>query len=630
MSDLLALINDILQSIIVIFGASVVLYNLKYVRRDRMTRAFTFLLGAVVIVYFTELLVSRTELIGSAESWLNIKWFGITLVPAIQFHLSDTLLVATGKNSLRRWRLIRLAYLASLIFFLLVLRTTWVVTGIVELENATHYGASVGFFIFAIYYWLTSFASIYNVWRAWKRCITTITRRRMGYILWASLAAPLSVFPYLAILPGDDSLPVPAWMWVILIAGNLLVGLMFSLLTANIVYLGAISSDRVVRVRLYKFMARAPLAASLVWLVYFLTPRATLVLGIEAYTATGILVVGTVLLIQWAIHAYKRPLERYFQLDSEPEVRRIQQLNERLLTSQNLRQFLESLLAAGCDVLRVPSAFVTAYTTNGPVVEAHIGRNQPLSQQNESLPMSNDFEVVNNGMLRWQNYWLKPLYTRQNDVLLGIVGLEAQGETWHLAPEERGVLDKLLTQAADALEDRLLQQGVFAAVEGLLPGITAFQQLREATAFSGVQLLESAEPEDPTLIDDPDFKNLVRDALSHYWGGPKLTGSPLLDLEVVQNAATDYEDNPVKGLRAVLKQAIEKQKPPQGEQSLTRTEWLLYNILELKFVQGQKVRDVARRLAMSESDLYRKQRVAIENVARAISEMESERSRQSG
>jgi hypothetical protein len=119
---------------------------------------------------------------------------------------------------------------------------------------------------------------------------------------------------------------------------------------------------------------------------------------------------------------------------------------------------------------------------------------------------------------------------------------------------------------------------------------------------------------------------MVRDALSHYWGGPKLTESPLLNLRVVQDAAGAYDGNQVKGLRAVLRSAIERQKPPEGEPSLTRTEWLLYNILELKFVQGQRVRDVARRLAMSESDLYRKQRVAIENVARAIYDMEAEES----
>ncbi len=62
---------------------------------------------------------------------------------------------------------------------------------------------------------------------------------------------------------------------------------------------------------------------------------------------------------------------------------------------------------------------------------------------------------------------------------------------------------------------------------------------------------------------------------------------------------------------------------PDGERRFT-AEWMLYNILELKFLQGRKVRDVAMRLAMSEADLYRKQKVAIESVAKAMAEMERE------
>ena len=42
----------------------------------------------------------------------------------------------------------------------------------------------------------------------------------------------------------------------------------------------------------------------------------------------------------------------------------------------------------------------------------------------------------------------------------------------------------------------------------------------------------------------------------------------------------------------------------------------------MKFIEGRKVREVAGRLAMSEADLYRKQRVAVEAVAHAILEME--------
>jgi hypothetical protein len=42
----------------------------------------------------------------------------------------------------------------------------------------------------------------------------------------------------------------------------------------------------------------------------------------------------------------------------------------------------------------------------------------------------------------------------------------------------------------------------------------------------------------------------------------------------------------------------------------------------MRFVQGRKVREIADRLAISESDLYRKQRVAIGQLARVLSEME--------
>jgi hypothetical protein len=42
----------------------------------------------------------------------------------------------------------------------------------------------------------------------------------------------------------------------------------------------------------------------------------------------------------------------------------------------------------------------------------------------------------------------------------------------------------------------------------------------------------------------------------------------------------------------------------------------------MRFLQGKRIRDVATRLAMSESDFYRKQRVAVEEVARQLALME--------
>ena len=119
-----------------------------------------------------------------------------------------------------------------------------------------------------------------------------------------------------------------------------------------------------------------------------------------------------------------------------------------------------------------------------------------------------------------------------------------------------------------------------------------------------------------------DLANWVKDALTHYWGGPKLTNSPLIGLRIVRSLEREYEGNTSNAVRALLRKAVDQVKP-EGERRFT-TEWILYNILEMKFIEGRKVREVAARLAMSEADLYRKQRVAVEAVARAIVEMETE------
>jgi hypothetical protein len=120
--------------------------------------------------------------------------------------------------------------------------------------------------------------------------------------------------------------------------------------------------------------------------------------------------------------------------------------------------------------------------------------------------------------------------------------------------------------------------------------------------------------------EDSDLVEWVKDALTHYWGGPKLTNSPLMKLRIVQMLAEEYDGNTPNALRALLRKAVDQVKP-EGERRFT-SEWILYNILEMKFIEGRKVREVAGRLAMSEADLYRKQRVAVEAVARAILDME--------
>jgi hypothetical protein len=630
----LAYVNDVLQSIIVIFGVAVVLYNVPRLPRGAVIRSFSALISFVVLVYLAELLVSRAVTTTSAEVLLRLGWIGVAMVPAAQFHLSDALLGTTGKVSPRRRRLVIAGYLSALAFALLGAFTD-VIVGPPNANMPTpRLTEGPYFLVFTVWFWGVTVSSVYNVWRARARCLTRTTRNRMSITLLAILAAPLGVFPYTLLMNTPEQV-VPIWLWLVLILGNLVVSILFAFLTSQLVYFGAMSPDRVVRVRLYKFMARVPLAATIVLLVFVLVSRAPSLVGLPKEVALGFAIVATVMIVEWIIHAYKKPLERVFQLNDDPDVRRIQTLSERLLTTSDLQQFLESVLAAMCEALRTPSAFVAALNNDGAELLASVG---PLGMSGGLPPAAelrrlervdtgtnghepDDTEAP--GFYVWGDYWIQPLYSvASSEVPLGILGIRARPGGPQFTPAEAAALTRLTAQASSALEDRLLQLDVFAAVEGLLPELAALQEKRRAATFGGLPVLTApATDAEEELLQDPEFNNMVRDALTHYWGGPKLTESPLLQLQVVQRELEDHDNNPVNALRAILVTAIEQQRP-DGQRNLSTTEWILYNILELKFIQGRRVRDVARRLAMSESDLYRKQRVAIENVARTIANME--------
>jgi len=226
----------------------------------------------------------------------------------------------------------------------------------------------------------------------------------------------------------------------------------------------------------------------------------------------------------------------------------------------------------------------------------------------------------------WNDTWILPLRQRraieldrdQEAPLLGILGVVcAPGQT--IEPDQLQALWLLAERAALALEDRSLQQRVFSTLQDLQPQVELIQRMRAASRYDtrANLLAETFAPEN-------DVSEWVREALNHYWGGPKLTDSPLMRLRVVQEMARDeYDGNMPNALRALLKRAVEQVRP-EGERRFT-TEWMLYNILDLKFIEGRKVREVAARLAMSEADLYRKQRIAVEAVAKTILEMEIQR-----
>ena len=70
-------------------------------------------------------------------------------------------------------------------------------------------------------------------------------------------------------------------------------------------------------------------------------------------------------------------------------------------------------------------------------------------------------------------------------------------------------------------------------MDRLVPEVETVQQIRAAARFrGGSALIDPVE----TLHFEEGFAQLVRQALGHYWGGPRLTRSPLLSLKVVRTA----------------------------------------------------------------------------------------------
>jgi hypothetical protein len=407
--------------------------------------------------------------------------------------------------------------------------------------------------------------------------------------------------------------------WIAAITSNLVVYVLLVVMAYSVAYFGVPWPDRVVKRRLIKWLMRGPVTASAVLGIVTLTRRAGLAFGFEYTAAVPLVMVGSILIIEHAITLTAPLIERvFFAGGDRANMQVLSTLEERLLTSDDLRQFLESVLAAVMDRVQVSSGFLVVLGENGMEMVVTIGDDlldKDLSTDFQRLVSQNGF---GHELFHWGEYWLVPLFENGEEEpinLLGLIGFPRL-EGREIDEDQHEALNLLSHRAALAVADRNRQQQLVSSLQKISPQMERLQRLRAASQYDGTNVLSSAEE----LPEDADLARLVKDALSHYWGGPKLTNSPLLNLRIVQDALEQHEGNPTKALRAILNQAIEKTRP-EGERRFTG-EWILFNILEMKFLEGKKVREIARRLAMSEADLYRKQRVAIEAVADSIVEME--------
>lgn len=622
----LSLGNIILSSAIIIVSFSLFLYLAANNFRNSVARSFSALLAFVTVVYIGDVFLQRVSIdpaasFGDAVLWLKFKWLGIAFIPASYLHFSDAVLRATHAYSRRRRVVVFTAYLSSAMFLILVALTDLVVRDGFFYPQAAQFAGGPLFPLFTIFFFALTGWGLYNLRRARRRTITPTTRRRMTYLAAAFLAPAFGVFPYLifASFPAEFSPPL---LLLLTLVGKMGIGTMIVVMAYTVAYQGALSPDRIIKHNLIHYLLRGPLVATMVVGLMLSVPSVERWLGLTRETVLFATVIGSIVALELAINLGKPFIDRIVFWGDRDELERIQEIDKRLLTTSDLRQLLENILAATCDLLRVQYGFVVALDDGQWRTEAAVG---PREQMRQFLGATDLFQLIGgadearvDGFIVRDGFWLWRLHAKSREAVLGVMAVAARAPEPNLSDHERKLIAALAEQAALALEDRQLQQGVFSVLEQITSEIELLQRARGKPRYTGALARERVEEE---LLPSPAFHRAVKDALDHYWGGPKLTENPLLQLKIVQDTLEDYEGNPTRALRALIARAIEMQKP-DGARSLTSPEWLLYNILELKVIQGKKIREIARQLAISESDLYRKQRVAIQEVARTLASME--------
>jgi hypothetical protein len=633
-------INQLMAAGIAVTAFALLLYALTFNLRDRVARSFAMILACVTVVFTGEAIGSTSATAAEIQFWLRLQWVGIALLPVAYFHASDALLASTGKPSRGRRRVVvRLLYLVSLAF-LATLPFDLLVGPLVMGEAPAPYLMLTWLsMLFTVYYGAVMFWSWVNFWRAFRRTLTSTGKRRLIYLMAGATAPALGSYPYL-VIGHSLAAAYPGLFWVLALISNLMVTALLVLMAYAISFFGVAWPDRVIRIRLFKWLMRGPVTASTVLAVTTLVRRAGEFFGFPYTAAVPISMVSTVLTMQYLITLTSPFWERLIlQSGEHGDLKAFQELENRLLTTGDLRQFLEATLAAFCDRLQSPAAFLVAFGPNGSDLVVTVGDRQRLQEpfiSDDLLQVVAQKSIVRHeedvdsgraalshdddrqDFFVWGNYWLVPLFGELNGErqLLGLIGV-LHGSDLMLMKEQNPELDTLSTRAAMALRDRSIQRQIFTSLSDLAPNVDMIQRLRAAARYDSTGLLTPVD----IPFEQEQVTRWIKDALTHYWGGPKLTESPLLGLQIVQRMVEGGE-NPANALRTTLRQAIEQVRP-QGERRFT-AEWILYNILEMKFLEGRKVREVALRLAMSEADFYRKQRIAIEEVSKVIVEMEQQ------
>ena len=413
---------------------------------------------------------------------------------------------------------------------------------IFEETTAPHLEGTWVTYLFTLYYAGGLLLGWFNLIRAFERTTNSTSRRRMAYLLIGALGPALGSYPYL-VVGSDLAAMFPLMFWLIATASNMLIGGLVVVMAYAVAFFGAPWPDRIIKARLIKWLLRGPFTAGLTLSLTTIIRRVVSTSDNPYPSFVPIIMVATILLVEFLITLTWPYLERrLLNGKDEADLELLRSLEERLLTENDVRQFMEMILAAACDRLQSPSGFLAALSNSELKFIVETGHNRLLARpetSQELLQAVNGDNLVDE-LFTWEGYYLIPLHNSANtngNGLLGLLGISrVPGQD--LDEDQLTALSLLTERATLALRDRQLQQQVFRSMQTLNPQVEIIQRLRAAGRYNERGLLLE---EVPNASDN--IVQWVKAALTHYWGGPRLTESPLIQMKVVQNELTDHEGN---------------------------------------------------------------------------------------
>ena len=614
-------VYQILTAGVAITAVALIMYATSFNIRDRLVQTYILLLACVTLIYAGEAMASVSNTPAYVEFLLQMKWVGLVMLPAVYLHFSDALLTLTGRPSRgRRRTVVVVIYVLSVVMAVLI--PFGITVGGLAPEQAPgpYLERNTITFCFGIFYILVMLMVSYNMLRVVRRSATRTSQRRLFYLM-AGAAAP-ALTSILFLYHGNLTLAShPDFFWLVSIIASVITGFFLIVMAYVVSYFGLNWTERAVKSRLLRWMLRGPFVAAIVLGMTTIVRRFGESQGVPNFFLVPVVMVAGFLVLEYAITLASPYLEKaFFWGEDRADLEVIQSLQDRMLTGKDLDQFLEMVSASICDRLQVKAGFIAVL--EGGKIDRVIQTGDKkmlttLNLEDSILPeIDNPAKEETDFQLMGDLYVIRLEYSNGNGkkTLLGVCGfLKYDPEV--VEEEDLKAVRLLIDRATIALKDRAYQQQVLRSITSLQLEVDYIQDLRASASYNQQRIYNSENRSIPVEMTD-----WVKDALTHYWGGPKLTNNPLMNFKVVETASEANEGNRVNALRSIIKEAIEKIRP-EGERKFT-SDWLLYNILDLKFLQGKKAREVARKLSVSEADLYRKQKIALESVAQVIADME--------